>query len=55
MPSANNEPLQLLCLLLGILFPDLQVIDLTPVMIESPIDLLKVLSYYLGPGFQQRD
>ena len=55
IPSANNEPLQLLSLLLGVLFPDLQAIDLTPVMIEPPIDLLQILSYYLGSCLHRRD
>ena len=33
MPSANDEPLQLLGLLLGILLPDLQAVYLSPMMI----------------------
>ena len=53
MPSANNEPLQLLGLLLGVLFPDLQVIDLAPVTIKLPVDLLQILPYHLGPGLHR--
>ena len=49
MPSANDEPFQLLSLLLGILLPDLQAIDLTPVTIKLPIDLFEVLPYHFGP------
>ena len=49
MPSANNKPLQLLGLLLGVLLSNLQAIDLTPVTIKPPVDFLKVLLYYFGP------
>ena len=49
MPSTNNETLQLLGLLLGILLPDIQVVDLTLVTVKLPIDLFKVLPHYFGP------
>ena len=39
----------------SVLLPDLQAIDLTPVTIELPIDLLKVPPYYLGSCLHQRD
>ena len=37
MASTNNEAFQLLSLLLGVLLPNLQTIDLTPMMIKPPI------------------
>ena len=49
VPSAHNEAFQLLNLLLGVLLPDLQAIDLTPVTIELPVDLLEVFSNHLSP------
>ena len=55
MPSANNEPLQLFSLLLGVLLPDLQTIDLTPVMIKLSIDLLQIPSYHLSPCLHRGD
>ena len=42
MTSTNDEALQLLHLLLAVLLPDLEAIDLTPVMIKPPIDLLQI-------------
>ena len=55
MPSANNEPLELLGLLLGVLLPDLQAIDLTPVTIKPPVDFLEVLLDHLDPRLHRGD
>ena len=55
MPHTNHEALQPLHLLIGVLLPDLQAIDLTPVTIKPPIDLLKVPFHHLGSCLHRGD
>ena len=55
MASTNNETFQFLCLLFGVLLPDLQVINLTPVTIKPPIDLFKIPPHHFGSCLHWRD
>ena len=55
MASTNDEAFQLLGLLLGILLPDLEAINLTPVMIKLPIDLLQISPHHFASCLHQRD